>query len=143
MRMARAMLRGILSVLQLYVAAQHAAEAKRDLAWAAAAGVLGFVGVMVAMLFASVAVFLGLQPLIAPAWAALAAAGTAVVLGALPLLVLLVRRTRARRRAAILAATAAAPHSKAENAMLIGTLASAFLSGIATGAGQRAAARNP
>lgn len=134
------MLRGILSVLQLYVAAQQAAEAKRDLAWAAAAGVLGFAGVMVAMLFASVAVFLALQPVVAPAWAALAAAGTAVVLGALPLLVLVVRRQRARRRAAM--AAAAIPHTKAENAMLIGTLASAFLSGIASGAGQKAAARN-
>ena len=136
------MLRGILSVLQLYLAAQQAAEVKRDLAWAAAAGVLGFAGVMVAMLFASVAVFLGLQPSVAPAWAALAAAATAVALGALPMLVLLVRRTRARRRAAIAAAAAAVPHSKAENAMLIGTLASAFLSGVATGSGQRTATRN-
>ncbi len=136
------MLRGILSVLQLYVAAQQAGSVKRDLAWAAAAGVLGFAGVMVAMLFASIAVFLALQPVIAPAWAALAAAGTAVVLGALPLAVLIVRRARARRRAAALAATAAIPHSKAENAVLFGTLASAFLSGIATGAGQRTAARN-
>jgi len=138
--MTRAMLRGILSVLQLYVAAQQAAAAKRDLAWAAAAAVLGLAGIMVAMLFASVTVFLAVQPLVAPAWAALAAAGTAVVLGALPLIVLLVRRGRARRRAA--AAAAAIPHIKADNAMLMGTLASAFLSGIANGLGQRAAARN-
>lgn len=132
------MLRGILAVLQLLLAARQTAEAKRDLAWGAAAGVMGFIGVSVAVLFASAAVFLALSPLIAPAWAALAAAATALALGALPLAVLAWRRARARRRAARTPQTDA----QAETAILFGTLASAFLSGVATGAGQRAAARN-
>jgi hypothetical protein len=131
------MLRGILSVLQL-LATRQTAEVKHDLAWVAAAGLAGFLGAGVALLFGATAVFLALQPVIAAAWAALAAAGTALVLGALPFLVFVWRRGRARRRAA----EAPVRDTKAENAIRIGTLASAFLSGVATGAGQRAAARN-
>ena len=132
------MLRGILSVLQLVVAADRTAEAKRDFAWAAAAGVAAFLGAAMALLFASLAVFLALQPLMAPAWAALAAAGAALVVGAIPFVVFACRRSRARRRAARVPVT----DPKTESAVLIGTLASAFLSGVATGTGQRVAARN-
>lgn len=132
------MLRAMLTVAEFWIAGERAAEAKRRLARASLSFVFVLAGAVVANLCIAGAVFLAVQPALAPHWAALAAAGAALALPGALVGAIAWRGAQARARAANVAAASADP--KTENAILIGTLAAAFLSGIASGAGRRPSA---
>jgi len=134
------MLRAILTIVELWLAGNRAAEGKRAVAWAGVAAIIAFAGAIVANLGVAAAVFLAVQPALAPPWAALAAAGAAAALAGLLVGAIAWQGARARDRKARNAALAGNSGAKAENAILIGTLAAAFLSGIASGADRRQSA---
>jgi hypothetical protein len=129
------MMRAILKVLHLWLGGNGASEAKRLAALAGAAGVLVLSSVLTANLSLAVAVFLALQSEVAPAWAAVLAAAATLLLASLLVATIYWLSGRAQRRAN--RAAAANVSAKAEDAMLYGTLAAAFFSGLASGMDRR------
>lgn len=129
------MLRPILTVLQLWIGGKGASEAKRLAALAGILGVVVLSGALTTNLALAAAVFLALQPVMEPAWAAALAGAAALLFGTILVAAICWHSGRARRRA-IREATANNA-AQAENAVLIGTLASAFLSGVVSGMDRR------
>lgn len=129
------MLRPILTILQLWIGGKGASEAKRLAAVAGVVGVVAVSGALTANVALAAAVFLALQPVMEPAWAAALAAAATLLIATALIAGICWLSGRARRRATRKAAANNA--AQAETAMLIGTLASAFLSGIVSGMDRR------
>jgi hypothetical protein len=94
---------------------------------------------LTANLALAAAVFFALQPVMAPVWAAALASTATLLLAAILVAAVYCLAGRARRRAARAAESSDA--AKAESAMLMGTLASAFVSGVVSGMDRRHAPR--
>jgi hypothetical protein len=129
------MLRPVLAILQLWIGGNRASEVKRQAALAGVLGVIFLSGALTANLALAASVFLALQPIMAPAWAAVLAAAAALLLASVLIAAIYWLSGLARRRANREAAANAS--AKAENAVLIGTLASAFLTGMVSGLERR------
>jgi len=129
------MLRPVLAILQLWIGGNRAFEVKRQAAFAGVLGVIVLSGALTANLALAAAVFLALQPVMAPAWAAALAGAAALLLDSVLVAAIHWMSGLARRRANREAAANAS--AKAENAVLIGTLASAFLTGMVSGLERR------
>ena len=128
------MLRPILRVLQLWIG-EGAFEARHLAALAGVLGVVAVSGALTANVALAAAVFLALQPVMEPAWAAALAAAATLLIATALIAGICWLSGRARRRATREAAANNA--AQAETAVLIGTLASAFLSGIVSGMDRR------
>jgi O-antigen/teichoic acid export membrane protein len=105
---------------------------------AAFAGILAVIalsGVLTTNLALAAAVFFALQSVMAPTWAAASAAAAALLLAPILIAVVYWLSKRARRNAARAAAESNA--AKAESAMLMGAIASAFVSGVVSGMDRR------
>jgi hypothetical protein len=129
------MLRPILTILQLWIGGKGASEAKRLAVLAGVLGVVALSGALTANVALAAAIFLALQPVMEPAWAAALAAAAAFLFATILIAGICWHSGRARRRA-IREATASNA-TQAENAVWIGTLVSAFISGIVSGMDQR------
>jgi hypothetical protein len=131
------MLRPILTILQLWIGGKGASEAKHGAALAGVLGVVALSGALTTNVALAAAVFLALQPVMAPAWAAALAAAATFLFATILIAGICWVSGRARRRANREAAASNA--AKAESAVLIGTLASAFWSGMVAGMDRHAA----
>jgi hypothetical protein len=131
------MLRPILAILQLGIGRNGVSEAKRLAALAGVLGVILLSGALTANLALAAAIFLALQPIMAPAWAAALAAAAALLLASI--LVAAIRWLSGRARRRVNREAVASNATKAESAMLIGTLVSAFASGVISGMDRRPA----
>jgi hypothetical protein len=129
------MLRPILAILQLWIGGNGVSRAKNLAALAGILPVIALSGALTANLALAAAVFFALQPVMAPAWAAALAATAALLVASILVAVVYWLSERAWRRAD--RAAAASNAAKAESAMLIGTLASAFMSGVVSGMDRR------
>ena len=125
------MLRPILAIFKLGIGSNTLPEAKRLAALAGVLGVIVLSGALTTNLALAAAVFLALQPVMAPAWAATLAAAGAFLLALILVAAILWLWGRTRRRANREASASSA--ARAESAMLVGTLVSAFVSGVISG----------
>jgi hypothetical protein len=130
--------RPLLAMLQLWIG-NGVSEAKRMAALAGVLAVIALSGALTANLALAAAVFFALQPVMAPVWAAALASTATLLLAAILVAAVSCLAGRARRRAARAAESSDA--AKAESAMLMGTLASAFVSGVVSGMDRRHAPR--
>jgi len=129
------MLRPILTIFQFWIGGKGASEAKRLAVVAAVLGGVALSGALTANAALAAAVFLALQPVMEPAWAPAFAAAATLLLATILIVGICWLAGGARRRG-IRDATANNA-AQAETAVLIGTLASAFLSGIVSGMDRR------
>lgn len=125
------MLRPILAIFKLGIGSNSLPKAKRLAVLAGVLGVIVLSGALTTNLALAAAVFLALQTVMAPAWAAALAAVGALLLALMMVAAILWLSGRTRRRASQEAAANNA--AKAESAILVGTLVSAFVSGVISG----------
>lgn len=129
------MLRPFLAILQLWIGEDGASRAKHVAAVAGILAVIALSGALTTNFALAATVFLALQPVTAPAWAAAFAAAAALLLAPILIAVVYWLSKRARRHAA--RAIAEGNAAKAESAMLMGAIASAFVSGVVSGMDRR------
>ena len=131
------MLRHLLASFRLSIGDACVAEAKRLAVLAGALLVVVISGALTINLALAAAVYLAFEPLVAPAWAALFAAGAALALASIVAAAIYWQSGRARRRAR--RAAAARMSAETQTAALLGSLAAAFVTGVASGMDRRRA----